>query len=154
MVGAAEVMGDKRKGAWKWRSAEEREALRERVRREVGASDWRHYDDCPKCGGLKKTESKRCQACYRVEPKRRWSKDPRAGRMQAKAAFPIEGLCRRCEQVPARDRHHQDGDVFNNTPENILLVCRRCHLELEEKVVRRGLDEVVPMEEYIMAAVA
>ena len=36
--------------------------------------------------------------------------------------------CEKCGR-PAMDRHHIDGDTGNNDRENILLLCRRCHMK-------------------------
>jgi len=38
------------------------------------------------------------------------------------------GVCQRCQKKPATDRHHDDGDPGNNSPENIKVLCRRCHM--------------------------
>lgn len=36
-------------------------------------------------------------------------------------------ICQMCCYVPAGERHHIDGDVTNNAPDNILLACLSCH---------------------------
>ena len=57
-----------------------------------------------------------------------------AGRREAKRLFPIaEGaLCLDC-QAPATDHHHLDGDTHNNVPENVVVLCRKCHLRQERQ---------------------
>lgn len=37
-------------------------------------------------------------------------------------------MCQCCEGRVAIDRHHKDGDIENNSPDNIELLCRRCHM--------------------------
>lgn len=36
-------------------------------------------------------------------------------------------LCMQCCYVPARERHHVDGDTLNNARVNVWLVCQPCH---------------------------
>lgn len=36
------------------------------------------------------------------------------------------GPCEHCGK-PGTDRHHRDGDTGNNVPENIAILCRKCH---------------------------
>lgn len=56
------------------------------------------------------------------------------GHRWARAQYPVMGLCEECGQAPARDRHHKDGDVFNNRRRNIQFVCRRCHMRLDGRL--------------------
>lgn len=44
---------------------------------------------------------------------------------------PCEGCGR-----PGLDRHHIDGDPLNNSPENIVVLCRRCHMEQDGRLER------------------
>lgn len=32
------------------------------------------------------------------------------------------------------ERHHADGDPFNNARENIMTVCRRCHMTIDGRL--------------------
>ena len=50
-----------------------------------------------------------------------------AGRHRAKRWFK-EGLCDLCGKS-AHDRHHKDGNTLNNSPSNVQLLCRRCHMK-------------------------
>lgn len=43
------------------------------------------------------------------------------------------GSCARCGSR-ASDRHHKDGDTGNNTPENIEILCRRCHMRVDGRL--------------------
>lgn len=56
-------------------------------------------------------------------------------RNRAQRWFPIAGeTCERCQQTPAIDRHHIDGDPGNNVRENISFLCRRCHMEADGRM--------------------
>lgn len=54
----------------------------------------------------------------------------------------IEGtLCQRCGVLPAHDRYHKDNDLNNMDPENIILVCRRCCMELDGRLdILKSMD--------------
>jgi hypothetical protein len=53
-------------------------------------------------------------------------------RQRAQRAFQL-GQCERCD-VPATDRHHKDGNTGNNDPSNIMILCRRCHMEIDGRL--------------------
>jgi hypothetical protein len=53
-------------------------------------------------------------------------------RARAQRAYALTG-CERCG-APATDRHHRDGDTGNNEPENVALLCRRCHMALDGRL--------------------
>lgn len=55
-----------------------------------------------------------------------------AGRARARKSY-ILGLCAQCGQ-PGSDRHHRDGNTLNNTPENIEILCRRCHMTVDGRL--------------------
>lgn len=59
-------------------------------------------------------------------------------RMRCRKYYPsLDGvLCERCLRKPAVDRHHRDDNIENNEPGNILLVCRKCHMELDRRLDR------------------
>jgi len=62
-----------------------------------------------------------------------------AARHRARTRYAIN-TCERCGKG-GFDRHHIDGDVKNNKPENIQILCRRCHMEVDgrlEKVKERA----------------
>lgn len=50
-----------------------------------------------------------------------------AGRARARRLYPNLGTCAKC-RAPASDRHHIDGDTFNNRRSNIEFLCRSCHM--------------------------
>lgn len=49
-----------------------------------------------------------------------------AGHKQALKLFPNIGPCEKCGDENT-ERHHIDDDPQNNSPENIMALCRRCH---------------------------
>ena len=57
---------------------------------------------------------------------------PTSKRARAQRWYPL-GPCEACGK-PATDRHHRDGDPGNNTPGNIALRCRRCHMLLDGRL--------------------
>lgn len=60
--------------------------------------------------------------------------------------YPL-GPCERCGE-PGRDRHHIDGDTGNNVPENISILCRRCHMKIDGRLER--LIEIARAERPIV----
>lgn len=73
-------------------------------------------------------------------------------RERAQKAYPL-GACEDCG-APAVDRHHRDADTGNNTPENVGLKCRRCHMAedgrldaLRERMRRQGAARTKPPRE-------
>lgn len=52
--------------------------------------------------------------------------------------YPTLGLCAECEAVPASERHHWDGDPFNNEPVNVVPLCHRCHMRLDGRLAKMG----------------
>ena len=61
------------------------------------------------------------------------------GRQEAKRLYPIQDgdVCVDCTK-PATDHHHIDGNTHNNTADNVLKLCRVCHLRRERKDRRVG----------------
>lgn len=55
-------------------------------------------------------------------------------RSQAVAAYPLGVECENGCGAPAVERHHKDGSPFNNAPENIMRVCRRCHMVVDGRL--------------------
>jgi 5-methylcytosine-specific restriction endonuclease McrA len=47
--------------------------------------------------------------------------------------IPVLGACERCGKQ-ATDRHHKDGNNKNQAAENIVALCRRCHMEVDGRL--------------------
>jgi hypothetical protein len=58
------------------------------------------------------------------------------GRYEARKLYALGGPCQRCSAAPAVDRHHKDGNTRNNSPDNIALLCRRCHMTEDGRLER------------------
>lgn len=56
-----------------------------------------------------------------------------SGRMRARRMYPIVGSCELCG-AKAKDRHHINGDTFDNDPSNIMFVCRKCHMDIDGRL--------------------
>jgi len=101
---------------------------------------------CEVCGGSTWSRSaRRCKTCYVTALRQRtgaanreWNNFSSTKKAQgwdrAKRRFPL-GQCVRCSR-PAIDRHHINNNPLDNRPENILVLCRRCHMELDGRMVR------------------
>jgi hypothetical protein len=48
-------------------------------------------------------------------------------RVYAARAFPVLGICEDCGLLPAANRHHLDGDEWNNVRTNVAFLCTTCH---------------------------
>jgi len=57
-------------------------------------------------------------------------------RSRAARRHPIKkkDKCQKCKIKNAHDRYHKDGNLDNIDPENIMLVCRRCCMELDGRL--------------------
>lgn len=55
---------------------------------------------------------------------RRWARNRRCGT-----------TCVVCGRVGRMDTHHRDGDYKNNDLDNLMVVCRACHMRLHHPVV-------------------
>ena len=49
--------------------------------------------------------------------------------------YPVIGPCVVCGN-PKAERHHWDGNTLNNDPENIVILCRRCHMQTDGRLVK------------------
>lgn len=52
---------------------------------------------------------------------------PERGRYQAQYRFAATS-CNRCGASTKLERHHKDENPMNNSPENIEILCRKCHV--------------------------
>ena len=59
----------------------------------------------------------------------------KGGRTRAIRMFADIGPCVSCG-CEKSERHHVDGNTANNEPENIVILCRRCHMETDGRLAR------------------
>ena len=76
---------------------------------------------------------------------------PNTGRNQARRRYPDLGTCEGCGARPAVDRHHVNGDVFDQRRENVRFLCNRCHQEADGRMERNRAADVRPMIEAAAA---
>ncbi len=55
------------------------------------------------------------------------------GRARAVKLYKIIGRCEMCEDN-ATDRHHVDENTSNNERDNLLFLCRRCHMKVDGRL--------------------
>lgn len=107
--------------------------------------NWREksgsYDRCPECGGWKSKKALSCRKCARPRMLQamefRWKRGPvsyNASHSRARVRYPTPTECERCGRTAPIERHHIDGDPLNNSRENIAMVCRRCHMEIDGRL--------------------
>ena len=72
------------------------------------------------------------------------------GRQRAQRMYPAEQCveCLATSDDHPIDRHHVDGDTLNNSPENVRILCRRCHMVEDGRLER--LRERMRTEIYKM----
>jgi hypothetical protein len=111
------------------KACEQCKAEMDRPRWKNGKLDamWRHRRFC----------SSRCYGDWVLSQKRATR---RSGRKQAQRAVPTMTECNRCQTVSRLQRHHQDRDPLNNSPENIEILCQECHKNEHMKDKTWGLD--------------
>lgn len=57
-----------------------------------------------------------------------------AKRTRARRMYVVDD-CERCGK-PAMDRHHRDGNPGNNDPSNVAILCRKCHMLADGRLLR------------------
>lgn len=59
----------------------------------------------------------------------------KGGWSRAERAFASDGVCAECHEAGSViDRHHLDDNSFNNEPENVRLLCRKCHMAADGRL--------------------
>ena len=98
--------------------------------------DKRHnYIGHPYPEKLKEKHSK----TYQREGNPNWKGDqvsPHGGRNRTMVVYPNLGICEKCNERPAMDRHHINGVTKDTSRKNILLLCRVCHMEIDDRIKR------------------
>lgn len=59
----------------------------------------------------------------------------KSGRSRAVRVYPKIGACVKCGASRA-ERHHKNGNTADNSPGNIEIVCRKCHMKEDGRLVR------------------
>lgn len=86
--------------------------------------------------GSKQTEEHISRRIKSGESHQNWKGDDitdRSGRSRALRLFTDIGPCVVCGDLKA-ERHHEDGNTRNNTPENIKAMCRKCHMSSDGRL--------------------
>lgn len=60
---------------------------------------------------------------------------PMAARARARTRYVAE-RCERCDATEHIERHHKNGNTHDNSPENIAILCRRCHMHEDGRLYR------------------
>jgi hypothetical protein len=68
-----------------------------------------------------------------------------SGNQRAVRMYTSIGECQECGERPALDRHHKDGDTTNNEPENVLFLCRSCHMKADGRMKNLNQFQEVPV---------
>lgn len=58
-----------------------------------------------------------------------------SGRVRARRLYAAQP-CSKCGATGHIDRHHRNGNTKDNSPNNIVCLCRRCHLETDGRLAR------------------
>lgn len=75
------------------------------------------------------------QSCgnSKINPKNRTTYNLRARKTK-------KGIkCENCSAMQNLDVHHTDGDIKNNSPENLKILCHSCHMKLHWKLRKSGI---------------
>jgi hypothetical protein len=57
-----------------------------------------------------------------------------SGRLRAQRIYISLGECQKYGERPAYDRHHKDGNTANNDQDNVLFLCRSCHMKVDGRI--------------------
>ncbi len=64
-------------------------------------------------------------------------------RERAQRRFPLV-TCEKCKKKKAIDRHHIDGNTFNNERNNIMILCRSCHMVIDGRMEKLHAVSLLP----------
>ena len=96
-------------------------------RRKLKRGDYESWKSFEK----KKYCNRECmKKAFKEKPKKR-QKDLsiRYSRAKAQRLLPMS-LCEVCQKKPSKDVHHKDENPLNNSLNNLMRVCRSCHLKI------------------------
>ena len=99
--------------------------------------------------GYKQTPEHIRKRIRRGEAHHSWLADAvstRGGRTRALRLYPRVGPCVQCGAAKA-ERHHADGDTGNNSPDNVVVLCRRCHMAADRRLpqCREAMRQIQPL---------
>lgn len=63
------------------------------------------------------------------------------GRKRAQRMFPMK-QCEMCGGATTLQRHHVDGNVMNNDPDNVKVLCQKCHTKVHMMIGNWGKGAV------------
>lgn len=89
----------------------------------------RHCIDCGGPLGWFRNKPSRCRACYLKQSQSRRSAHRRANEITHSIK-----ACEVCGSSQNLERHHLDNNPFNNSPDNVQVLCRRCHMEIDGRL--------------------
>jgi len=86
--------------------------------------------------GYKQTSDHISKRIKHGEEHQNWKGDnitERSGRTRALRLYPKIGPCTICGNKKS-ERHHRDGNTTNNSPYNIVILCRKCHMTEDGRI--------------------
>lgn len=89
----------------------------------------RYCIDCGGPFGRSRNKPSRCRACYLKQ-----SRSERSAHRKANEITYSIRVCDVCGSIQNLERHHLDNNPFNNAPDNIRVLCRRCHMEIDGRL--------------------
>ena len=108
--------------------------------------------DCSSRISIVSTRCRRCENVFRAD-KIKWPTGEAhhawkgnfatdlVKRKRARRRFQL-GPCSRCGKM-GTDRHHRDGDPGNNDSHNIEILCRRCHMESDGRLLKLKQQQLI-----------
>lgn len=73
------------------------------------------------------------------------------GHRKARQLYPVIGTCEYPDCIkPARDRHHIDGNTFNNDRSNVMFVCRSHHMIIDGRMDKIHIKPKQPPKECLI----
>lgn len=56
--------------------------------------------------------------------------------------------CEKCGRTESLDIHHIDGNYKNNSIDNLMCLCRSCHMKLEKNKEKLAIRKLTPLETW------